>query len=166
MDAKFGEPNGNQVGIDIDTLVSVAVSNVTSLGLVLNGGDKLHTWIDYDTNSKYLQVRLGKLGNVRPSDPLISYPIDLAEMWKKEEVFVGLSSSTGNSSKTTTVHSWTFMLELREIAVVVVHSWSLDVLGGLVHVGLENPTENACCLVGRKCGFSCGQKIRTPLTII
>ncbi|XP_010256728.1 PREDICTED: L-type lectin-domain containing receptor kinase VIII.2 [Nelumbo nucifera] len=110
MDAKFADPNGNHVGIDIDTLVSVAVSNVTSLGLVLNGGDKLHTWIDYDASSKYLQVRLGKLGNVRPSDPLISYPIDLSEMWKEEEVFVGLSSSTGNSSQTTTVHSWSFTL--------------------------------------------------------
>ncbi|XP_010262713.1 PREDICTED: L-type lectin-domain containing receptor kinase VIII.2-like [Nelumbo nucifera] len=110
MDAKFADPDGNHVGIDIDGLISAAVTNLSSLGLVLNGGEKLHTWIDYDASSKYLEVRLSKLGDIRPSNALISYPIDLAEMWKDEEVLVGISSSSGNSSQTTSVYSWNFRL--------------------------------------------------------
>ncbi|KAF8396866.1 hypothetical protein HHK36_018501 [Tetracentron sinense] len=111
MDAKLGDPNGNHVGIDIGSLTSARVSNVSSINLVLNSGEKLQSWIDYDANSKQLEVRLSKLGNIRPSNPLVSYPIDLSKLWKKEEeVFVGISSSSGNSSQTSSVYSWSFRL--------------------------------------------------------
>ncbi|KAF8394980.1 hypothetical protein HHK36_018919 [Tetracentron sinense] len=110
MDSKLGDPNGNHVGIDVDSLVSVKVSNVSSINLVLNSGEKLQSWIDYDASSKRIEVRLSKLGTVRPFDPLLSYLIDLSEMWKEEEVLVGLSSSNGNSSQTSIVYSWSFRL--------------------------------------------------------
>ncbi|XP_042506328.1 L-type lectin-domain containing receptor kinase VIII.2-like [Macadamia integrifolia] len=110
MDAKLGDPNANHVGVDIGSLVSAQVRNVSSINLVLNSGKKLHSWIDYDASTKILEVRLSKSGAVKPSVPLISYRIDLSEMWKGEEVFVGMSSSSGNSSQTTTIYSWSFNL--------------------------------------------------------
>ncbi|XP_043721297.1 L-type lectin-domain containing receptor kinase VIII.2 [Telopea speciosissima] len=110
MDTKLGDPNGNHVGIDLGSLVSAQVKNVSSINLVLNSGRKLHSWIDYDASTKILEVRLSKSGAVRPSVPLISYRIDLSDMWKEEEVFVGMSSSSGNSSQTTSIYSWSFSL--------------------------------------------------------
>ncbi|KAF8395602.1 hypothetical protein HHK36_019552 [Tetracentron sinense] len=81
MDSILGDLNGNHVRIDVDSLVS-----------------------------KRIEVRLSKLGTVRPFDPLLSYLIDLSEMWKEEEVLVGLSSSSGNSSQTSVVYSWSFRI--------------------------------------------------------
>ncbi|XP_022857070.1 lectin-like protein LEC [Olea europaea var. sylvestris] len=107
-DEKWGDVNGNHVGIDIDSLVSVKVSNVSSINLVLNNAEKLEAWIDYEANSKRIELRLSKLGVVRPVEPFLSYPIDLSQMWGKEDVLVGLSSSSGNSSQKCNVHSWSF----------------------------------------------------------
>ncbi|KAL2484785.1 Concanavalin A-like lectin family protein [Abeliophyllum distichum] len=98
----------NHVGVDIDSLISVKVSNVSSINLVLNSGKRLQCWIDYVAVSKRLEVRLSKLSDIRPVDPLISYPIDLSRMWKEDEVFVGISSSSGNSSQKCNVYSWSF----------------------------------------------------------
>ncbi|XP_059628049.1 L-type lectin-domain containing receptor kinase VIII.2-like [Cornus florida] len=108
MDAAVGDENSNHVGVDVCSLVSARISNVSSVNLVLNSGVKLRSWIDYDASSKRLEVRLSELGGVRPYKPLLTYPIDLSEMWKGEEVFVGISSSSGNSSQTSSVYSWKF----------------------------------------------------------
>ncbi|KAJ4952821.1 hypothetical protein NE237_029653 [Protea cynaroides] len=110
MDTKLGDPNGNHVGVDVGNLVSAQVSNVSSINLVLNSGKKLHSWIDYDASTKILEVRLSNSGDLRPSVPLLSYRIDLSEMWKEEEMFVGMSASNGNSSQTTCIYSWSFRL--------------------------------------------------------
>ncbi|KAK9283455.1 hypothetical protein L1049_011699 [Liquidambar formosana] len=108
MDDDVGDLNGNHVGIDVGSLVSARVSNVSSLNLVLNSGVKLRSWIDYDAGSKRLEVRLNELGSARPSDPLLTHSIDLSEMWKEEEVFVGISSSSGDSLQASSVYSWQF----------------------------------------------------------
>ncbi|CAA2968027.1 lectin-like protein [Olea europaea var. sylvestris] len=108
LDENLGDVNSNHVGIDVGSLVSMKTSNVSSINLVLNSGVKLHSWIDYDSSSKRLEVRLSKFGLARPYDPLLVYPIDLGEMWRNGEVFVGLSSSSGNSMQTGNVYSWKF----------------------------------------------------------
>ncbi|XP_057778078.1 L-type lectin-domain containing receptor kinase VIII.1-like [Salvia miltiorrhiza] len=106
---KHGDVNANHVGIDVSSPVSVKVSNVSSINLVLNGGEKLQTWIDYEASSKRFEVRLNKFGESRPLDPLLTYPIDLSKMWGDEDVVVGLSSSSSaNSSQKSNVYSWSF----------------------------------------------------------
>lgn len=107
-DAELGASNGNHVGVDGASLVSVTVSNVSSIDLVMNNGKRLNCWIDYEAGSKRLEIRLGKFGEIRPVSPFISHPIDLSEMWEDDEVFVGFSSSSGNSSQTCVVYSWSF----------------------------------------------------------
>ncbi|CAI9764889.1 unnamed protein product [Fraxinus pennsylvanica] len=98
-DEKYGDANGNHVGIDIDSLVSVKA------------------WIDYEANSKRIEVRLSKLGIVKPVEPLLSYPIDLSQMWGKEDALVGLSSSSGNSSKKRPVVSEEYAVKPKEYAL-------------------------------------------------
>ncbi|XP_022880566.1 L-type lectin-domain containing receptor kinase S.6-like [Olea europaea var. sylvestris] len=108
FDENLGDVNSNHVGIDVSSLVSVKTSNVSSLNLVLNSGMKLHSWIDYDSSSKQLEVRLSKFGLARPYNPLLVHRIDLGEMWRNGEVFVGLSSSSGKSMQISNVYSWKF----------------------------------------------------------
>lgn len=109
-DENYGDLNGNHVGIDVGSLVSVKISNVSSHDMVLNSGKKFFSWIDYQASYKRLEVRLGQSNDVKPVDPLLSFPIDLSKIWNEEEVFVGLSSSNGNSTQMCSVYSWSFKL--------------------------------------------------------
>lgn len=102
------DENANHVGVDVGSLMSRKVANVSSVNLVLNSGIKLHSWVDYDSSAKRLEVRLSEFGRARPYNPLLACLIDLGEMWKGQEVLVGLSSSNGNSLQSTSIYSWKF----------------------------------------------------------
>lgn len=112
MNQNVNDLNANHIGVDVGSFVSVTVGNVSSLNLVLNSGEKLKSWIDYDASSKRLEIRLSKLGEPRPYNPITAHYIDLLGMWKDEDVYVGISSSNsnGSSSQITSVYSWTFKL--------------------------------------------------------
>ncbi|KAE8727290.1 heme-binding-like protein [Hibiscus syriacus] len=114
--------NGSHVGIDVGSLVSVKVRNLSSVNVVLNHGEKLHFWIDYEATSNRLEIRLSQ-SSTRPNGPLFSHSIDLSKLWNDEEVFVGLSSSNGNSKQTSFIHSWSF--KLRQVPNWM-HSQPLD----------------------------------------
>ncbi|KAG5253292.1 hypothetical protein OIU76_020894 [Salix suchowensis] len=122
-DAEYGDLNDNHVGIDVGAFVSVKVRNVSSNDMVLNSGKRLHSWIDYEAGSKRLEVRLSQSGDMKPIDPLLSYPLDLSNMWNDERVLIGLSSSNGNSSQTCFLYSWS--LKLRHVPQWM-HSEPLD----------------------------------------
>eukprot|EP00250_Pteridium_aquilinum_P006371 c16314_g1_i1 orf=81-1445(+) len=106
MDAEVQDPSGNHVGFDIESMVSLATAEVSD-GFSLKDGEKLYAWIDYIAPAKVLEVRLSRSEAQRPVLPLLSYKIDLANVWK-EEMFVGFSSSTGNSPQKHVVYSWSF----------------------------------------------------------
>ena len=61
-DAQHGDSNGYHVGFNVADLVSVSVSNVSSINLALNSGDRLNCWIDYEAASfsllSFLQILL------------------------------------------------------------------------------------------------------------
>ncbi|KAE8696538.1 heme-binding-like protein [Hibiscus syriacus] len=121
-DEKHGDLSENHVGIDVGSLASVKARNLSSLNLMLNNGEKLHCWIDYEATSKRLEIRLSQSSSSRPNDPLLSYSINLSKLWNGE-VFVGLSSSNGNSLQTCFIHSWSF--KLRQVPNWM-HSQPLD----------------------------------------
>ncbi|KAK2972240.1 hypothetical protein RJ640_014298 [Escallonia rubra] len=105
FDTRVGDRYGNGNG----SLVFVKVGKVSSNNLVSNNGGRLQAWIDYEAGSKRLEIRLCRLGETRPVDPLLWYPIDLSRMWKKQ-VIIGLSSLSGNSSQKCNLYSWSFKL--------------------------------------------------------
>ncbi|CAL0301483.1 unnamed protein product [Lupinus luteus] len=106
-DDKWNDLNANHVGIDVGSLVSVAVANVSSMNLVLNSGQKLNAWVDYESGSKNLEVRLSKGGESRPKNALVSHNIDLFKIWGDQNVFLGISSSNNDNSKqVVSVYSW------------------------------------------------------------
>ncbi|KAF1891111.1 hypothetical protein Lal_00001250 [Lupinus albus] len=110
-DDKWNDLNANHVGIDVGSLVSVAVANVSSLNLVLNSGEKLHAWVDYESRSKNLEVRLSKEGESRPKNAIVSHNIDLFKIWGDQNVLLGISSSNNDNSKqVVNVYSWKISL--------------------------------------------------------
>lgn len=121
--------NANHVGIDVGSFVSSDSSDVSSIGLMLNGGVPLKSWIDYEASSKRLEVRLAESGNERPNQPLISYYIDFSEMWGDKEILVGISSSNGNSRQVSSLSSWSF--SVRSVPSSL-HSQPLDPQGNVV----------------------------------
>ncbi|XP_022764261.1 L-type lectin-domain containing receptor kinase S.4-like [Durio zibethinus] len=109
-DDKVGDFNANHVVIDVRSHESVKVSNLSSLNLVLNNGEVLKSWVDYDSNSEFLEVRLSKLDDKRPFNPILAYHVDLLEMWGNKDVFVGIISTTNeeSSQSSSNVYSWRF----------------------------------------------------------
>ncbi|KAI3514390.1 hypothetical protein L1887_12752 [Cichorium endivia] len=109
MDDKYGDMNENHIGIDLSSFVSLKAINLSSLNFGLKSGNRLQVWIDYQSSSRRLEVRLSKSGENRPVDPLLFHHIDLPKIWPENNgFFVGLSSSNGNSSQLCNVHSWSF----------------------------------------------------------
>ncbi|XP_065871855.1 putative L-type lectin-domain containing receptor kinase V.1 [Euphorbia lathyris] len=104
IDSKLGDYN--------TTRTSITVNKGPSTLLVTKIGEKLKSWIDYDSSSNRLEIRLGKLDDERrPNDPIIAYSIDLSKMWQDKGVFVGLGSRNGiNTSEICNVYSWRFRL--------------------------------------------------------
>ncbi|XP_044473811.1 probable L-type lectin-domain containing receptor kinase S.7 [Mangifera indica] len=157
-DDKYGDLNDNHVGIDVGSLSSAKVSNISSHNMWLNSGKKMTSWIDYEAGSKRLEVRLSHSGGTKPVDPLLSYPIDLSKMLNDEEVFMGLSSSTGNSTQICSVYSWSF--NLRRVPHWM-HSQPLDpeIVGKNTKTSLPAPKRTDCLLrvlaaliLGAACG--------------
>ncbi|EEF34513.1 L-type lectin-domain containing receptor kinase VIII.2 [Ricinus communis] len=122
-DAEYGDLNDNHVGVNVGGFVSAKVKNASSVNIVLNNGKRLSSWIDYEAGSRRLEVRLSKFGNIKPMDPLLSYPIDLSKLWKDEKFYIGLSSSNRNSSQACLIYSWSF--EQRHVPQWM-HSQPLD----------------------------------------
>ncbi|XP_042416303.1 uncharacterized protein LOC122005348 [Zingiber officinale] len=76
--------------------------------LILSRGEKLHSWIDYDGESKRIEVRLCQDKDPKEAAPSISHSIDLSYMLWREASWVGLSSWSGNSSHGSSIYSWNF----------------------------------------------------------
>ncbi|XP_047332257.1 uncharacterized protein LOC124935869 [Impatiens glandulifera] len=80
--------------------------------------EKLRVWIDYQAGSRQLEIRLvSMIEESKPIEPLLSYTIDLFEIWKQEvKVFVfglsGLMGGNSNSSKGgCNMYSWSFEMK-------------------------------------------------------
>lgn len=96
--------------IDVAGFVPAKVRNGSIIDLALKNGKRSHAWVDYEAGSKRMEVRLSQSGDVKPSDPLFWYPIDLSRMWGNEEALVGfLSSADSRSSQSCLIYSWSFV---------------------------------------------------------
>lgn len=112
-----GLRNGNfpSIVFEVESASVLAkIINTTSsvkMGLKNRERVKLHAWIDYEASSQRLEVRLSEYeyGNSRPSDPLLWHKVDLSNMRKREEMFVGFSTVKKNTSEACFLYSWSFL---------------------------------------------------------
>jgi len=86
---EFHDIDGNHVGVDINALTSVQSDTAAfyddtdgtlrSLRLISSDGKKaMQAWVDYDGQSKQLNVTLAPMGVAKPSKPLLSNTTDLS----------------------------------------------------------------------------------------
>ncbi|KAL5102461.1 hypothetical protein RYX36_006788 [Vicia faba] len=108
MNPEFGDPNDNHVGINLGSIVSTKIINVSDVGVSLKDGFVHHAWIHYDGPRKRMDVRLGLPNDeVYPSKPIFSELMDLSP-YLNEYMFVGFSASTGNHTQIHNILSWNF----------------------------------------------------------
>ncbi|XP_076911402.1 uncharacterized protein LOC143569343 [Bidens hawaiensis] len=81
---------------NVCTISSSNVTNVSKISNVMNvmkNEANLSSLIEYEPVSKRIEIRLTKLGDPNPVEPLISVLVDLGEILKGKEVMLGLASS-------------------------------------------------------------------------
>ncbi|WOL04721.1 hypothetical protein Cni_G13443 [Canna indica] len=110
-DDKFGNLSGSLIEIDVGGELLSKSSNLSDVDLLLNSGEKLRSWIDYDGESKRMELKLTKNNDSRTMNSSIAYSINLSNLLRREAVFVGLSSWNGNSTETSSIYSWNFTVK-------------------------------------------------------
>ncbi|KAF7819827.1 L-type lectin-domain containing receptor kinase S.6 [Senna tora] len=106
FDPSLGDINGNHIGIDVDSVVSVASVDAISKGINLKSGRKISVWVEYRDAVKIARVWVGH-SSAKPSNPILIAQIDLSQKLK-EFMHVGFSASNGKGSSIHIVHHWQF----------------------------------------------------------
>ncbi|KAG6485391.1 hypothetical protein ZIOFF_053928 [Zingiber officinale] len=111
-----------------ETLIEIDVesSNLSGNNLVLDldNGRKFKSWIDYDGESKRIEVRLSLEKESKPINFSISYSMDLSYLLWREAALVVLSSWSSHSSQGSSIYSWNFTQ--KHGAPFLMHSEPLD----------------------------------------
>ncbi|KAK7839883.1 l-type lectin-domain containing receptor kinase ix.1 [Quercus suber] len=107
---EYWDPPGEHVGIDLNSLKSVANISWFS-NIAIKEGKINEAWITYNASSYNLSVVFtGFRGNVSVRQ-FLSANVDLS-LFLPELVTIGFSASTGNSSAIHTIYSWDFSSSL------------------------------------------------------
>lgn len=96
--------DSNHVGIDLNGDVN-SVKSVTVAEADMNNGAIWNAWVDYNSATSLLEVRLTQLGT-RPVTALLSYNVDLASVLGSTSAFVGFTSGTGAAFANHDVLTW------------------------------------------------------------
>ncbi|KAF0928921.1 hypothetical protein E2562_010768 [Oryza meyeriana var. granulata] len=118
VSSEFQDPNNNHVGIDINSLKSVAVNTAGYYDdktgafheLSLISGKAMQVWVDYDSVTTQINVFMAPLKMSKPSRPLVSAMYNLSEVLV-DPVYVGFSSATGTVRSRHYVLGWSFAMD-------------------------------------------------------
>lgn len=106
FDPLLGDINGNHIGIDINTPVSITSVDVVPRGMDLKSGREITAWIEYRKAMGMIRVWAG-YSSIRPPNPVLVAQIDLSNVLK-EFMYVGFSGSNGQGSAVHVVKKWRF----------------------------------------------------------
>uniref|UniRef100_A0ACD5XA63 Uncharacterized protein n=1 Tax=Avena sativa TaxID=4498 RepID=A0ACD5XA63_AVESA len=117
---EFKDPNDNHVGIDVNSLESVAVhpagyyddeTGGAFRDLLLISGKAMQVWVDYESVSTEIRVFLSPLKNgAKPSTPLVSARRNLSEVLV-DPAYAGFSSSTGTLRSRHYLLGWSLAID-------------------------------------------------------
>ncbi|XP_057505235.1 L-type lectin-domain containing receptor kinase S.6-like [Actinidia eriantha] len=106
FDPNLGDINDNHVGIDVNSVVSVASVDVLSKGIDLKSERQMTAWIEYRDGEKMIRIWVGYL-QIKPPKPVLVARIDLSKRFE-EFMSVGFSASNSRGSSTHVVSEWRF----------------------------------------------------------
>ncbi|PSS15723.1 Legume lectin domain protein [Actinidia chinensis var. chinensis] len=118
QNAEFNDINDNHVGIDINSLNSIASAPAGYFAdksgafnnLSLASGKPMQVWVEYDGIHRQLNVTLAPINVPKPKQPLLSLTQDLSP-FLLDYMYVGFSSSTGQLSSSNYILGWSFKLD-------------------------------------------------------
>ncbi|RVX03065.1 L-type lectin-domain containing receptor kinase V.9 [Vitis vinifera] len=113
----YGDIDDNHVGIDINTVRSNASksasyydnSSKSSHEVVLESGNPIQAWIEYDGAQKIVNVTISPASLPKPSKPLLSLAMDLSPIFK-ESMYVGFSAATGKHPNSHYILGWSLKM--------------------------------------------------------
>ncbi|BAT02220.1 L-type lectin-domain containing receptor kinase IX.1 [Oryza sativa Japonica Group] len=144
------DPDGNHVGINIHSIVSVA--NVTWRSSI-NDGRIANAWVTYQANSRNLSVFLSYQDNPQFSgNSSLSYSVDLSK-YLPDKVSIGFSASTGKFVELHQILYW-------EFDSTDVHLMKTEKTKGILVISLSTSGSVVVCSIGLVCFFLCFRRIR------
>ncbi|RVX03064.1 L-type lectin-domain containing receptor kinase IV.2 [Vitis vinifera] len=113
----YGDIDDNHVGIDINTVRSNASkpasyydhSSKSSHEVVLESGNPIQAWIEYDGAQKIVNVTISPASLPKPSKPLLSLAMDLSPIFK-ESMYVGFSAATEKLASSHYILGWSLKM--------------------------------------------------------
>ncbi|KAI3841692.1 hypothetical protein MKW92_033605 [Papaver armeniacum] len=106
FDPSLEDISDNHIGIDINSVMSFASVDSTSMGFDLKNGKRTTVWIEYIDSRKMVKVWLSYTKS-RTIRPILATHIDLS-MYLEEFMFIGFSASNGKGSAQHVVEKWRF----------------------------------------------------------
>ncbi|KVH99550.1 Concanavalin A-like lectin/glucanase superfamily, partial [Cynara cardunculus var. scolymus] len=104
FDQGLGDINDNHVGIDVDSIFSIASVDLMSTGIDLKSGKRITAWIEYRNSEKIIQIWVGYT-QIKPENPILVAPLDISKRFNGF-MYVGFSASNGRGSATHLIDNW------------------------------------------------------------
>ncbi|XP_059456539.1 L-type lectin-domain containing receptor kinase S.4-like [Corylus avellana] len=111
---QYGEPDGNHIAIDINSISSTKSTPVmqfkgndtNGIPLNLTSGQVIQAWIDYNSPTNQLDIRLST-DSAKPTSVLLSSKVNLSEILN-ESMYIGFSAATGLAASSHCILGWSF----------------------------------------------------------
>uniref|UniRef100_A0ACD5TCC6 Uncharacterized protein n=1 Tax=Avena sativa TaxID=4498 RepID=A0ACD5TCC6_AVESA len=120
---EFKDIDNNHLGIDINGLESIKSSsagyydhNGNFQNLTLASYQVMQVWVEYDGDSKQIDVSLAPIHMAKPIKPLLSTTYNLSKVLT-DMVYVGFSASTGSFISRQYVLGWSFGINMPAPAI-------------------------------------------------
>ncbi|WP_374577466.1 PEPxxWA-CTERM sorting domain-containing protein [Phenylobacterium sp.] len=122
------DPDANHVGIDLNGNITSVLW--TTSPFVLDAGQDLTAWVDYNGATNLLEVRLAS-SNIRPVAALLSHTVNLAAVLGTPDAFVGFTSGTGAAAANHDIVNWEFRSTYSPITGGVPEpaTWAMMIVG-------------------------------------
>ncbi|CAH9075661.1 unnamed protein product [Cuscuta epithymum] len=100
--------NDNHIGVDVNSVKSLASVDMAPRGVDLRSGKEMTAWVQYIDQEKVMRIWVGYNSEIRPTDPILECQIDLSHEFK-EYMHIGFTASNGKgSSAVHSIQHWKF----------------------------------------------------------
>jgi hypothetical protein len=114
MSDQYGETDGNHVAVDVNSIRSIKSvpamqfkgNDTNGVPLNLSSGQVIQAWIDYNSPTNQLDVRLST-DSAKPSSILLSSEVNLSQILN-QSMYIGFSGATGLASSSHYILGWSF----------------------------------------------------------
>lgn len=120
LNTELNDPDGNHVGIDLDSVISVTTqpagyynatggpNNFSFVLLPMRNGQNIHVWLEFDGPKNEINITIAPAGVPRPVRILLSFRDPAMNNYFGPEMFVGFSASITQWIEAQRLLAWSF----------------------------------------------------------